>query len=158
MAVDKMGRLRLLMQAENVLEVPKPNIPGPFTGEKWGTPPELSWEILPQDKEAALQISARWSGGGSSSSDGNYAVRKTVDVPKKKQSKRRKPLLLAQAVDQDGENRTTGDLGPLHIGYCPILAVTKFPYKFMKGSSAIVEKVSWRFFACSRIWDRKWTM
>ncbi|MCJ1284355.1 hypothetical protein MMC26_003686 [Xylographa opegraphella] len=61
-------------------------------------------------------------------------------------------------MDPDEENRTTGDMGSLHIGYCPILAVVKFPYKFMKGPTELVEKVSWRYFASSKIWDRKWTI
>ncbi|MCJ1389545.1 hypothetical protein MMC18_002402 [Xylographa bjoerkii] len=160
MAIDRIERLRLLMQAENITETPPQNIPEDLTGISWKPPPEIDWDTPPQDKEATPQISASLDGGGggSSSSDDDYAVRKTVDIPKKKPPRARTLPTLADSMDQDEENRTTGDMGPLQIGYCPILAVAKFPYKFMKGSAALVEKVSWRYFASSKIWDRKWTI
>ncbi|MCJ1401165.1 hypothetical protein MMC11_004377 [Xylographa trunciseda] len=147
------------MRAEDITEAPLQNVPERLTKDKWEPPPEISWGIPPQDKEAAPQFSSlSGGGGGSTSSDDDYAVRKTVDIPKKKLSKSRTYPALTDSTDQDEENRTTGDFGPLQTGYCPILAVAKFPYKFMKGSAALVEKVSWRYFASSRIWDRKWTI
>ncbi|MCJ1432189.1 hypothetical protein MMC27_001545 [Xylographa pallens] len=148
------------MQAENITEALPQNVPETVPDICWEVSPEIIWASPLQDKEAPPQISATWGdgGGGSSSSDDDYAVRKTVDIPKKKQQKPRTLPTLADSMDQDQENRNTGDMGPLQIWYCPILAVAKFPYKFMKGSAELVEKVSWRYFASSKIWDRKWTI
>ena len=157
--MDRIERLRILMEAENITEAPSQNVPEGVTDVSWEASPKNTWGIPPYDKEAP-QISAEWGheGGASSSSDDDYAARKTVALSKKKQQKARNVPALADFTDQDEENRTTGDKGPLQIGYCPILAVAKFPYKFMKGSAVLVEKVSWRYFASSKIWDRKWTM
>ena len=158
--MNKIERLRFLMQAENITEAPSQNVPETVPDTSWDVSPEIIWETPLQDEEHPPQISATWGdgGGGTSSSEDDYAVRKTVEIPKKKQQKARTLLTLADSKDQDQENRITGDMGPLQIWYCPILAVAKFPYKFMKGSAALVEKVSWRYFASSKIWDRKWTM
>ncbi|MCJ1417033.1 hypothetical protein MMC32_003372 [Xylographa parallela] len=158
--MNKIERLRFLMQAENITEAPSQNVPETVPNTSWDVSPEIIWETPLQDEEHPPQISATWGdgGGGTSSSEDDYAVRKTVEIPKKKQQKARTLLTLADSKDQDQENRITGDMGPLQIWYCPILAVAKFPYKFMKGSAALVEKVSWRYFASSKIWDRKWTI
>ena len=153
MATDRIERLRLLMQAENIVEAPPENVPDSIPDISWEASPEIIWG-------SRLQNSARQGSGGgdSSSSDQDYAVRKTVATPPKKQRKVRALSTLAAFTDQDEEKPIIGDLGPLQIGYCPILAVTKFPYKFMRGSAALVEKVSRKYFVSSKIWDRKWTM
>ncbi|MCJ1289292.1 hypothetical protein MMC34_000824 [Xylographa carneopallida] len=153
MATDRIERLRLLMQAENIVEAPPENVPDSIPDISWEASPEIIWG-------SRLQNSARQGSGGgdSSSSDQDYAVRKTVATPPKKQRKVRALSTLAAFTDQDEEKPIIGDLGPLQIGYCPILAVTKFPYKFMRGSAALVEKVSRKYFVSSKIWDRKWTI
>ncbi|MCJ1475032.1 hypothetical protein MMC13_003692 [Lambiella insularis] len=182
MAHDKMARLRLLMQKENVPEAPvevpnslerttneqKPNPAGcDAQGEKFRVKAEenvdatSAAEHVPDDsidQQAPRQQSKVFGNHGGSSSSDDYPVRKTPLASSKKQSKVRKSRPLHRPVGQADELSTIKDLGCLGIGYCPILAVAKYPYKFMKGSAALTEQVACNFFSAAKFWDRKWTL
>lgn len=49
-----------------------------------------------------------------------------------------------------------GEAAPLGTNFCPILAIAKFPYKYMdKGHS---ETVADRFFNAGQFWERNWNL
>lgn len=47
-----------------------------------------------------------------------------------------------------------GKLAPNHQAFCPILAVSKYPYKFV--SSQISEHIAQKFFNDGKFWYRAW--
>ena len=94
-----------------------------------------------------------------SSSDDSYAARAPAPVSSSKKSKGKKKESTNTMPDPDPANREIGNPSPIDMTFCPILAVSKFPYKFMSSSSAFVsDEVSRQFFAAEMFWRRKWTM
>lgn len=153
------------MQQENVpgdpVEIEEPSGLALTTVTDGGAVP--SAKSLPEDpaeESASLERSSTTREYGvSESSDDDYAVRRPPSVSSAKLRKARKARPSTDLLDQENQDRMIGDLGPLGAGYCPILAVAKYPYRFMKGSSTMLtEKVASRFFTSAKIWNRKWTM
>ena len=94
-----------------------------------------------------------------SSSDDSYQARAPVPETRRKAVKGRNKTSPGKIPELDTANREVGELPPLEMTFCPILAVSKFPYKFMSTSSAFIsEDVSRHFFAADKFWMRKWTM
>ena len=50
------------------------------------------------------------------------------------------------------------ELAPPDMEFCPIMAVAKFPYRYMEAQSQESEEVSARFFANGKFWARAWTL
>jgi len=52
-----------------------------------------------------------------------------------------------------------GEVAPSHLRFCPILALAKFPYKFL-GSAAwkSQQAIASQFFDQSKFWNRKWDL
>ncbi|KAL9052680.1 MAG: hypothetical protein Q9162_005239 [Coniocarpon cinnabarinum] len=63
---------------------------------------------------------------------------------------RAKPHLLHFNPNHD----RLGELAPVHQAFCPIMAVSKYPYKFV--ASDISESIADRFFNAGKFWDRTW--
>lgn len=116
---------------------------------------ETPREGAPVDWAAEGNSVCPYLSGASGSSDGEYAVRRSTQK-KKKKTKRSRPL--ADVVDQDEQKRSLGDKSPPGIGFVPILALAKYPYKFLSASPSIVDSVSKGFFAAEKFWGRKWTV
>jgi hypothetical protein len=53
-----------------------------------------------------------------------------------------------------GDTDTIMRPAPLGISFCPLLAVTKFPYKFVKKES--MQQIATAFFDEGKIWNREW--
>ncbi|KAI9703587.1 MAG: hypothetical protein M1836_007357 [Candelina mexicana] len=49
-----------------------------------------------------------------------------------------------------------GRLSPVSITFCPILAVAKYPYKYVTKETQ--ERVAQAFFAAGKFWERKWDL
>lgn len=69
-----------------------------------------------------------------------------------------KPVKHENVVIKDPENRPVGEEAPPNSNFCPILAVSKYPYRFMTATTAIVDEVSRKFFAGNEFWNRTWTL
>jgi hypothetical protein len=54
--------------------------------------------------------------------------------------------------------RPVGELAPRNAEFCPILAVSRYPYKYMDPKSAISDKVSKAYFANEKFWKREWSL
>ena len=81
-------------------------------------------------------------------------------LPKSTKSRKEKAnqLHFADFVEPDPEGRLLGQLASSGQSFCPILAVSKYPYRYLYSSSATVDLVSQSFFAAGKFWARKWTM
>ena len=94
-----------------------------------------------------------------SSSDDSYQARAPVPETRRKAAKGRNKTSPGNVSEHDTAHGEVGELPPLEMTFCPILAVSKFPYKFMSTSSAFMsEEVSRHFFAADKFWMRQWTM
>lgn len=69
----------------------------------------------------------------------------------------------AAAIRQKDENRprvgaklSRGDVGSSGHSYCPIISVSKFPYKYISGSDS--QRVAERFFDQGKFWQRGWEL
>ena len=69
----------------------------------------------------------------------------------------RSPQIL-DSVARDPEKRLLAQVAPSTLTFSPILAVSKYPYRYMKSPSTESEEVSRRFFAGGIFWRRHWTM
>jgi hypothetical protein len=49
-----------------------------------------------------------------------------------------------------------GDLAPFGKGFCPIVALSKFPYKFVPAS--VKQEVASKFFDGGKFWMRDWDL
>lgn len=58
---------------------------------------------------------------------------------------------------KDSSKQVQGEVGALG-DYCPVLAVSKFPYKYMNPTSTASDHVSKRFFADNRFWRNIWNL
>ena len=65
---------------------------------------------------------------------------------------------LSKMVESDPQNRVVGQLTDPGDFFCPLLAVSKYPYKFLNASSKICDKVSQQYFASGKFWNRRWTV
>lgn len=145
MASNRMDRLHSLMMNADPTDNPVAETPGGLiTGE--GAP--VNWGTEGNPVRPYLS-------GASDSSDGEYAARRSTQK-KKKKTKPSRPL--ADIVDQDEQKRSLGDISPSGMGFVPILALAKYPYKFLLASPSIVDSVSKGFFAAEKFWGRKWTV
>ena len=94
-----------------------------------------------------------------SSSDDSYQARAPVPETRRKAAKGRIKTNPGSLPEHDSAHCEVGEFPPLEMTFCPILAVSKFPYKFMSTSSASMsEEVSRHFFAADKFWMRQWTM
>jgi hypothetical protein len=50
-----------------------------------------------------------------------------------------------------------GQLGPSKLAYCPIIAVSKLPYKWLRDEDP-EEKIADRFFNAGKFWHRPWDL
>ena len=141
MASEMINRLRELMQQQNMQE-------DAVVQEQ---PVLVSALVSQQVLENKLEEN-------NASSEDDYAVRKNVRETLKEQKRVSQTLPdLAKVVDIDEENRPVGQLAEAGIGFCPVLAAAKYPYKFLNESANIIEQVS-SYFAAEKFWNRKWTM
>jgi hypothetical protein len=56
----------------------------------------------------------------------------------------------------DFDKFSPGRLAPPDLEFCPILALSKFPYKFIEKKS--MQSVATEFFDGGKFWDRKWNL
>ena len=61
-------------------------------------------------------------------------------------------------IDKSLDGRTVGELASLDMTFCPVAAVSKYPYKYMRASPTVSEVVSRNYFAAGIFWMRTWTM
>ena len=141
MASERINRLRELMQQENIQE--DTVIQGRV---EFVTAPDSQYVLMDEvEKNYSL-------------SDDDYALRKTGKEAQKEREHNPQALPdLAKVVDVDENNRSVGQLVPAGIGFCPVLAAAKYPYKFLRESAKVIEQVS-SYFAAEKFWDREWTM
>ena len=157
MASDKVNRLQSLMQNQDLKDNHVEETPVKETlaeADPFGVAP-VDWGT---EGYSVRDLSLSYLSGASDSSDSEYAVRRTVPENQKKKKKYKRSRPLADMVDQDEQKRSLGDTPPLGMGFVPILAVAKYPYKFMTASPTIVDNVSKGFFAAEKFWGRKWTL
>ena len=69
-----------------------------------------------------------------------------------------KKLGISEMAEPDPQGRVIGQLTDPDEFFCPLMAVSKYPYKFLAANSATCEKVSQLYFASGKFWDRKWTV
>lgn len=77
---------------------------------------------------------------------------------KSRKEKTMNQLHFADVAEPDPEGRLLGQLASFGQTFCPILAVSKYPYRYLYTSSATADLVSQNFFAAGKFWARKWTM
>ena len=55
-----------------------------------------------------------------------------------------------------------GDMADINVSFCPITAVSKYPYRFMNShgpaNKMLVDQISRELFAKEKFWDRAWTV
>ena len=55
-----------------------------------------------------------------------------------------------------------GDMADVNVSFCPIMAVSKYPYRFMPSggpaNKVLVDLVSHTLFAGGKFWQRQWTV
>ncbi|MCJ1256446.1 hypothetical protein MMC24_004267 [Lignoscripta atroalba] len=61
-------------------------------------------------------------------------------------------------IDKSLDGRTVGELASLDMTFCPVAAVSKYPYKYMRASPTVSEVVSRNYFAAGIFWMRTWTI
>ena len=58
--------------------------------------------------------------------------------------------------------RQTGDMADINVSFCPIVAVSKYPYRFMSqagpANKLLVDQISLGLFANQKFWDRSWSV
>ena len=66
--------------------------------------------------------------------------------------------IVSTITNNDPSERQVGELSKITDTFCPITAVSKFPYKYMQSSPVASEEVSRKYFAAGEFWTRHWTM
>ena len=66
--------------------------------------------------------------------------------------------IMKKIRPQRAEKHAIGELAKPGMDFCPIVAVSKFPYKYMDPQSQISDKVSKGYFANEKFWNREWTL
>ena len=69
-----------------------------------------------------------------------------------------KPALLSTMAEPDPKGRVIGQLSDPGEIFCPILAVSRLPYKFINANQTTRDIISQQFFASGKFWDRRWTV
>ena len=67
-------------------------------------------------------------------------------------------LLMMSAINRDPQSRALGQLAEPNAKFCPIMAVSKYPYRYMDTYTATSAKVSEGFFAGGKFFERQWTV
>lgn len=149
MASKKLERLRLLLGDDLFFALP----------ENQEVPQASSEEAASKtDAPASPQVAVTTIKASYSSSDDSYAARSQPTTVAKKQVKLRKEFSLEDVDVEDREGLMVGDRASEGMAFCPIMAVSKFPYRFMGKVNRVTEEVSKMFFAGNKFWERKWTM
>jgi len=158
MATDKLNRLQSLIQNVDLEDTAVMETSIKETPVEQASVEEapVNWYTGNTVRESALHED--YCSGASGSSDWDYAVRRLAPESQKKKKRVRKSRRLADMVDQDEMKRSLGDLSPAGMGFVPLLALAKYPYKFLSATPTVVDRVSKGFFAAEKFWSRKWTV
>ena len=88
-------------------------------------------------------------------------------MPKKRQSpqKGRQPLdkvAMGTSGKSVATGRQLGDMAEVNVSFCPIMAVSKYPYRFMSSqgpaNKMLADQVSKELFAGGKFWQRQWSV
>ena len=161
MAGDKLATLKLLMEGEDFDWTPsKDTVPDchnnagvqfdfntsvPETNRQDDT---LQARISPSSKPTEPVIST----------SENQRVILEAQKPKNEIGSSFAQPQLSDFVTLDPEKRLLGQVAPPKLSFSPILAISKYPYKYMPSPTTESEEVSQKFFAGGIFWRRRWTM
>lgn len=157
MAEAKLARLKLLMGDKEFQQLSYEHRIPPVSEPPVILPPAIQTgelqllsstpECLPNNDSGPFRLTSEdvWS-------------RSLPESAKRREDKTTNQLHFADTVEPDPEGRSLGQLAGLGQSFCPILAVSKYPYRYLYPSSTTADEVSQSFFATGKFWTRKWTM
>ena len=95
------------------------------------------------------------------------AFQSELNMPPKTQNKQSGPKAADKSIKMSAgktamTQRRIDDMAAVNVSFCPIIAVSKFPYRFMSSNGPankmLVDQISQGLFAEGKFWDRAWSV
>ena len=82
----------------------------------------------------------------------------TVERKRRPNCQKKKTKVKEEELIRQPPKPVAEDGGMALSEFCPMLAVAKYPYRFMDGSKHEIKLVADAFFTARKIWERNWTV